>query len=404
MEGKEISLFEDKAQCCACGACVNICPKNAISMELDECGYAYPQINKDKCVGCGACKKVCAFQNVIEKEGAKEVYASARKDTKKIFKSTSGGIFAVLAENILQKGGIVYGASMELVDGKLIIKHVGVDKLEELPKLQESKYVQSQIGFIYNEIKDKLQTGVNVLFSGTPCQVAALKTFLNKEYDNLFTVDIICHGVPNQCFFQCSMELLEKTFDGRIVEFKFRDKEKSWGHGKSKIVCVEETGETKEHYLMSSEYTYYDLFLNGLISRENCYHCKYTNNHRPGDITIGDYWGIAKMHPEFISTNGGKLVPENGISALIVNTDKGIQYLQEVKNELILCQSDFEKVAKANAQLREPCKYHVERDYVLKLYREKGYDSVHRFALKQIKKRAIKAKIKGTIKKILHKK
>ena len=143
MEGKEISLFESKVQCCACGACVNICPKNAISMECDEYGYAYPKIDKEKCVGCGACKNVCAFQAITEKSGAKKVYASQRKDEKKILKSTSGGIFAVLAEKVLEKGGVVYGASMELEEGKLIVKHIGVEKVEELFKLQESQYVQS---------------------------------------------------------------------------------------------------------------------------------------------------------------------------------------------------------------------------------------------------------------------
>ena len=401
MKNKEICLFENKSQCCACGACMNICPKQAITMEKDDDGFVYPQINKELCVGCGACQKVCAFQRVIEQEGAMKVYAATRNDLDKLKKSTSGGIFATVAEKIIEKKGIVYGACMVYESEKLFVKHVGVDNLNDLQKLQGSKYVQSEIGHIYSEIKQKLQTGVDVLFSGTPCQVAGLKAFLNKEYENLLTIDIICHGVPSIQLFQEHINLLEKELGEKIKEYQFRDKENGWGL-RSRIVSEALNGEEKEYHYLPDDLSYYSLFLKGYIYRENCYQCKYTNSCRPGDITIGDYWGIGKEHPEFLSVNGGQVEQKNGISAVIANTKKGIQYMEAISSELTLCCSDFEKVARGNAQLREPCKYPAEREKILKLYRNLGYEGVDKYALKLVKRSRMKTKIKSIIKCFLH--
>lgn len=196
-----IVLFDDKKDCCGCGACMNVCPKNAIRMAEDEVGFVYPEIDQNLCVGCGVCKKACGYQMQPLMQKSEAVYAAASNNDNLLRKSASGGAFAVLAENVLKKGGVVYGAALPLENGKLEPKHLRIDTVERLTELQGSKYVQSAIGDTYAQAKKDLLDGKSVLFSGTPCQIAGLKQYLKKDYENLLTVDIICHGVPMQTIF-----------------------------------------------------------------------------------------------------------------------------------------------------------------------------------------------------------
>lgn len=223
------TLFRDKAECCGCEACVNVCPKKAIHMQEDECGFRYPCVDEDLCVECGLCQKVCGYKYIEEHNEPMSAHVACTLSTD-IMQSASGGVFACLAQNIIEQGGIVYGVSMELISDELVPMHIGVDKIEELVKLQGSKYVQSMIGDTYHQVKEQLLHGRKVLFSGTPCQVAGLKAYLgemNKE--NLLLVDIICHGVPSVAFFQSYIKELEKKYKGKITSFKFRDKSSGWG-------------------------------------------------------------------------------------------------------------------------------------------------------------------------------
>lgn len=404
MEKSDITLFDNKRECCACGACVNICPKKAISMQLDSNGFLYPEIDKELCVGCGACKRVCAYQNKVEEKGAKKVYAASRKEKDKIMKSTSGGIFAVLAEQIIEEKGVVYGASMVYEDEKLVVKHVAVDNKEDLLNLQGSKYVQSRIGYIYQDIKTNLVAGKKVLFSGTPCQVAGLNGFLGKNYDNLITVDIVCHGVPNLKLFQEYIDFTEeKQKDGRIIKYIFRDKENSWAH-RAKAIFLNNDGETTEKIYGISETSYYSLFMDSEINRENCYYCKYTNANRPADITIGDFWGIQRVHPEYLSENGGKLELKCGISAVIVNSLKGEKQLEKVMDKLNIYASEFEEAAVGNPQLQRPCQYPKSRDKIFAIYQKQGYKGVQRFYLRKERKKKIKFIVKNMVKTVLPKK
>lgn len=194
-------LFPDISACCNCNGCTQICPKNAICKKVDDFGFEYPAIDSNKCIDCGLCQQVCAYQNIDEVNKPAEVFVAAAKDSDLKKKSASGGIFAIIAKKILRNNGIVYGAVLECVNGKVVIYHKGVESEKDLNLLQGSKYVQSDIRDCYKEIKKNLLAGKQVLFCGVPCQCAGLKGFLRKEYSNLYLVDIICHGVPSQQFF-----------------------------------------------------------------------------------------------------------------------------------------------------------------------------------------------------------
>lgn len=399
----KVILFDKKENCCACGACYNICPKNAIKMVVDEYGFKYPKIDYTKCISCGACKRVCAFQNIIEKNEPLQVVAAARKDENKIMKSASGGIFAVFAEYFLSIGGIVYGAALVKENNTLVPKHIGIDDLKDLPKLLGSKYVQSDIGNVYKEIRTLLNNKKQILFSGTPCQVAGLKAFLGKKYENLFTIDIICHGVPNAEFFKGYLKILEKKFNGKVLDFKFRDKTSGWGLNSKVDLLI--NNKRKTEYLLVEESTYYHMFLDSQNYRQNCYKCKYTNRHRTGDITIGDYWGIEKEHPELLKMNGGLLDTKKGISAIIINTKKGKLEIARLGQEIVYFDTTYEKVAIVNTQLREPSKYGKYRDKIMEEYKIGGFNKVDEYYYKKVlRKIAIKKKIKKFVPKFLWKK
>lgn len=361
---------------------MNICLKKAILMKEDECGFLYPQIDEKLCVKCGACKKVCSYQNVAETNNPVDVYAAVSKNTD-VLQSTSGGIFASLATSVIHEGGIVYGASMEYIDGVLTPMHIGVDSLTDLIKLQGSKYVQSYIGNTYQEVKKQLVDGRMVLFSGTPCQVAGLKSYLHNDYDTLLLLDLICHGVPSAKFFQDYIAQLENKLKGNIIRFKFRDKTDGWGlNGRADYIS--KSGNQKSILVLPGESSYYSLFLNSDIYRENCYSCKYANSQRPGDITIGDYWGIEKEHPELLATYfDGRLERKKGVSCLIVNTEKGVRYMELYKSGLVAYPSLFEKVARSNDQLNAPSHTSSMRTYIMDLYKDKGYSAVEKWFIRK---------------------
>ena len=257
-----MELFKNKFDCCGCEACANVCSKGAISMQEDENGFRYPLIDNSKCIDCGLCRKVCAFQNIEETNCAKDVYVAASKDDEQILKSASGGIFAVIAKEVIEKGGIVCGSALMVKNNKVCVEHILIDSIKDISKLQGSKYVQSNINDCYKRIKQLLADGRIVLFSGTPCQCSGLKGFLRKPYDNLYIIDIICHGVPNQRFLNDYIEYKHPS-KTEVSGFAFRDKSRGWGltgridyeDGSSKLVPAG----------LSS---YYSLFLDSQIYKD----------------------------------------------------------------------------------------------------------------------------------------
>lgn len=373
---KKIILFSNENECCGCSACLNICPKNAITMEVDDFGFEFPKINYDLCVNCGLCNTVCDYQDLEELNSVKMAYAGANKDIDVVKKSASGGIFSAFAKNVLTRGGTVYGVSLENVDGILVAKHKRVIVISELDKLRGSKYVQSSVGITYKEVKNDLEQGIEVLFSGTPCQIAGLKKFLRKPYERLITVEIICHGVPSSKMFQDFIRELEVKCDIKINDFKFRDKSKGQGM-MSNISYKNKNGNYENKIKNGKVISYFSLFLKSLIYRENCYTCPYAQEKRSADITIGDYWGFHEEHPSAEKTS--ELSNTNGVSCILVNTDKGIHFMNQCDNDLILMPSELSKIAKHNEQLSHPSRLDEKRDILINLYNRDGYEGIEKY-------------------------
>lgn len=391
---EKVVLYKSKSECCGCGACMNICPKNAISMVEDECGFIYPKIDETLCVHCLACKRVCAFQSEDLGVAPIEGYAAANEEEEQKSKSSSGGAFAAIAEPFLLNGGVVYGTGYA---DDLSVVCTRIEKIEELQRLQGSKYVQSHMGDAYRGIKNDLKNGKPVLFSGTPCQIAAVRKYMGDR-DNLYTVDIVCHGVPSQRMMKDYLALL-----GDVEEIEFRDKSKGW---ENFFIRYRKHGYHHIHCRLSS---YYEYFLQGKIYRENCYSCKYAAKERFSDLTIGDYWGIRKSHPDLITDGWWKERLFEGISCVLVNTERGKKLLQRSEH-LKLAPSDYEKISRDNGQLKNPTPYTEERERILKLYRDDGWvevdkDFFQRMGIKQRIKYQVKALIpvgfKRNIKRVL---
>lgn len=371
-------LFEKKEKCCGCGACMNICPNNAISMTMDENGCLYPQINRELCVGCGLCKSVCNYQNNSTDNSILTAYAAKSLDTDTQKFSSSGGLFSALSYSIISAGGVVYGCAYEDENAIITPKHVRISQISEIKKTQGTKYAQSSIGMCFKQVKQDLERDVPVLFSGTPCQVDGLYGFLhNKHYNNLFTIDILCHGVPGTGFFQDYIRSIEAKYKARVIEFNFRDKRFGWN---AKGICnIEKNGKTQNLMVTPHNSSYYRLFLDSSFYRDNCYSCKYACSHRVGDITIGDFWGIRSSHPELL----GKWDINKGISCLLVNTAQGELLISQFGQNIDYETSSFEKISSANKILIHPCKDNKDRLELRDIYHKYGYDAVEKWYRKR---------------------
>lgn len=395
MEKQIPVLYQEKSDCCGCGACMNICPRKAISMTEDECGFVYPEIDAELCIRCGKCKKVCAFQNTEETNYPLRTIAAVSKNKEQASNSASGGIFAAIAELFIKNNGVVYGAAF---DEAWNVSHREISKVDEIHVLQGSKYVQSNIGLTYTQAKEKLENGNKVLFSGTPCQIAGLKKYLGKNYENLLTIDIVCHGVPSGKIFQSYIKYLENKENGTLKYFTFRDKTIGWGiNGCAKFET--RSGKIKEKRLWQSASSYLYYFVKGWIYRENCYCCKYAGKNRPGDITLGDYWGIEKEHPEYLKSSGWD--ENNGISVVIANSENGEKYLHQIEC-LDIRPSLFEKAARANDQLNHPSS-EGKRSEILSAFMRAGWCELESEYQKNIGLKRYASQLKAMIPKKLKK-
>ena len=339
-----VELFVNKSDCCGCTACQSICPVNAIDIKTDEYGFTYPSINGSKCIGCQACKKICA--NKSDKLGniPLKAYAGVSLDDSIRMKSSSGGIFTVLAEEILNLGGYVYGAEIINDGNNCQLRHNCISKIQDLYRLQGSKYMQSDLTGIFPDIKSKLSEGCIVLFCGTPCQVDGLIHFLKGKQEGLITIDILCHGVPGVQMFNDYLKFEKEKRKADVFSIDFRNKKfNRWSHGA--VLTIKRHGKNTRkiiHYNLSS---YYMSFMDGHILRDSCYNCKYSSQYRPSDITLGDFWGIKKVHPQLLKTNGGFIDETKGISCITVNTPKGIELLRNVNDKLMIQESSLENIS-----------------------------------------------------------
>lgn len=317
---KAVTSLLHRSSCTGCGACVSACPENALSLQQDKWGYYRSSINVDSCVNCGLCSRICPALKLPKKTNRKEpsLYAFAAADKKILESSSSGGIFPLLAEEAFKRRGCVAGAAWT---DDLHVEHILTDHREELYKLQKSKYLQSYLGDFDRKIKEQLDRGRFVLFSGCPCQVTGLKAYLGREYDNLVTVDLLCGNSPSAEFFQ---KYLKDSFPGGVKEYQFRYKKQGWGSDCRTLALTLSDG-TKVERRGAEQDDYQKLFHSHVMCPPHCEQCKYQALPRFGDITVGDFWGYSK--------HDGSADTRDGISAVFCNNEKGQAFFDSIPDE-----------------------------------------------------------------------
>lgn len=319
----------EKSKCSGCHSCMNICSKNCISMDEDEEGFRYPVIDKEKCIDCRLCEKRCPLLNDMKIENNPRAYACYNMDEKIRKESSSGGVFTLLASNVIEKGGAVYGAAF---NNEFEVEHIKVTEKKDLSKLRGSKYVQSRIGSTYSEIKELLNQGMLVYFSGTPCQIDGLLCFLNKKYDNLICQDIVCHGVPSPKVWRYYLKRFNLERGAKIL---FRDKSSGWD-------TYSFTIEQRNKYTQrSGDNEYMKAFLRNLCLRPSCYNCQSKSLNRNSDITLADFWGIKEVCPEMYDEN-------KGTSLVFVNSAKGNELFKSIIENIRYKEVDINEAVKHN--------------------------------------------------------
>ena len=374
--------------CTACSACKASCPRNAISFVLQANGFYYPYIDVTKCSNCGLCEKTCPALHPTREDQNQDVYLAWNKKLDIRLESSSGGIFSVIANSVLSQNGIVCGA---MYDDKMNVIHGFAKDFEELKMLQGSKYVQSDIGNTFKVAKEYLKQGRLVYYTGTPCQIAGLKSFLFKDYKNLITSDLICHGVPSNALFQLQMKDLEKRLKQKIVDFKFRSK-KRFGQGYDiQITSIDSSEKHIKSFYNAELIPYFYGFWKNITLRECCYECKYCTKDRRGDITLADYWTAKR------DFSGIKM--SKGLSLLLVNTDKGKQIIKQIKDEIGYKISLVENALKGQEHLKHPVKMPKKHDDFVKDFKNNmNFDFLSKKYLIPSKKETIKYQIRNVAK------
>ena len=319
-------------KCCGCAACANKCLKQAISMLPNHEGFLHPVVDAEKCVECGACEKACPGLHPAYNENAlKEAFVLQHKNDAVRYQSTSGGAFTAIAEEVIRRGGVVFGAVMT---EDLRVVHGCVETMEDLARFRNSKYVQSEIGDCYSHVKHLLNEGRWVCFSGTPCQINGLYKFLGRDYDNLISVDVVCKSVPSPLVFKKYVEY-KKQKEGNITDFVFRDKKRGFLYcTMAHYLSHEDRKAAKDIYRRGSESDeWLRLFLSGKISRHSCMVCPYQTAHRVGDFTLGDIWETGNL--SFDDNKGSTL--------LHVWTPKGKRFLGSIVDNIKTEQYPIEK-------------------------------------------------------------
>lgn len=388
---KDKQMFQIPLSCTGCYACVNICLAKCIKMKQSETGFHTPKIDQALCINCGQCEKVCPVIHMPELSTRTVAYAMKNRDQHERSKSTSGGIFPLLAEYVLDREGVIFGA---VHDSDFSVRHIKVCERKDLSLLQGAKYVQSVIGTAFLEVKRELVSGRIVLFSGTPCQCAGLRSFLGKLYENLITVDIICHGVPSPKVWQAYVDYRSQKENAgkRPIKINMRSKSSGWSH-----------------YGYSTEFDYgdgkisqvgnrYDLFMKAFVGniclRSSCSDCKTKGVERCTDFTLGDYWGIWNQHPEFDDNKG--------TSVVFVHTQKGREILEQLSDKMDCLKVDIEDAYKENGSLVNSSPAHSGRDEFLEQITADNFEDLVKkyFPQESVQKSGLLQRIKRKLEKI----
>lgn len=349
--------------CTGCGACHNICPRKCIKMIENKEGILVPSIDKQKCINCNLCIQTCPENNKIDFYSPLKVYAAWSLDENIRKNSASGGIAYEIYKYVIENGGVAFGTKF---NEKIELEHTIATTLEQVKEFCGSKYVQSNIGKSYSDVKKCLKENKEVVFIGTPCQISGLKSFLKGiDTKNLLTIDLICHGVPPQKYLKDYINYLPISKKVEDISFRGRNNWYFTAYCKNEIIY-------KKH---NKEDLYYRAFLDGLFYRENCYNCKYARKERVGDITLGDFWGLGKKVKFDYPI-------EDGVSVILVNTDKGNKTIESLSKKIFMEERTIEEAVEGNAQLKQPSKKHKNTEQFEQIYKEQGF----KIALEKIMK------------------
>lgn len=412
----------DKKNCCGCSACVQRCPKQCIRLEEDTEGFLYPQVDEETCIKCGLCEKVCPILNQADKLSVLEVLAVKNPDDEERMNSSSGGVFLPLAREVINQGGVVFGA---VYDESWEVHHVYAEKIEDVYPMMGSKYLQSKIGNSFKDAERFLKQGREVLFVGSPCQIAGLRTYLrNKQYPNLLAVDFLCHGVPSPGVWRRYLAETYGGYDAKeqsrlqatagknsvllsslnatspIGDIKFRDKRESGWKKFRFVVRQKSASKADQNTVLSSDIHYMNPFMQGFLFdiylRPSCYACKCKNGVNHSDMTIADFWGINQSAPEFDD--------DKGVGLVLLNTKKGEEYFSRLPMDMM--PSNLEKAHYYNGGFNEHTKAHPKRDQFFFLIEngksiKAAVDICLRLPFKQRVVRVVKRIVKKIVKTIL---
>ena len=366
----------DKNNCTGCSACYSVCPNNSIAMQNDRDGFLHPKINQRTCLDCRMCEKICPVLSDVKNTSFEKIaYACYTKDENIRLKSSSGGIFTELAQLVIKQGGVVFGAAFS--GDFLSVEHIVVDNVDELEKLRGSKYVQSDIRNTYKKAETYLKQKRLVLFTGTPCQIAGLNSFLKKSYDNLITQDLICHGVPSPLVWKKYVEYQKEKSNSDIKKISFRDKK----HGWKEFGVLFDFKDNSEYLQTFSKDIYMHGFLKNYYLRKSCYNCKFKDGKGNSDITLADFWGIEDVFPE--------MDDDKGTSLVIVNSEKGQSFFDKLSGSIVFKETSVEITKMYNSAYNESAGLPKERKRVLKC--------ITRYGIKEGMTRGLRPTITGRI-------
>lgn len=371
----------ERNKCTGCTACMSICPKGAITFEEGYDGFKYPVIDQNKCIDCGLCKRTCPVLNTSKNDSFNRCYVGYNKDANERLNASSGSVFSLIANYVLDNNGVVVGAAF---DDNNHLKHIAIEKKEDLDPLRKSKYLQSDLDNIFKKIKEYVKIR-KVLFVGSPCQVAGIKSFIKKS-NNLITVDLFCHGVPSPKLFKKYIKELEEKNNDKLIDYDFRDNSTGWDTYSNKAIF-----KNKEIKSDRRQNEYMKLFLSDIALRESCYNCNFKLGNKYSDITLGDFWGVKNHYPEMYN--------KEGVSVIIINTDIGKEIFDNINSSLEYKDCDIESVIKGNSSLVKSSKRPKKREDFFRKMNEKSIEVLCR---KYIRKKSIIRKIKIIIKKLFN--
>lgn len=360
-------VYLNKKNCSGCSACYNACPTKAINMKPDEEGFLYPTIDQSLCIDCHKCVNICPLicRGSYKEKTVPEFLVAKHKSEEVLMKSTSGGAFTALSDAILREGGVVYGVDY---DDEFHVLHKRAETFEDRNRMRISKYVQSNIGNIFKQIKKDLINKRKVLFTGTPCQAAGLRGYIGKSplTENLYVCDLICHSIPSPLVWEDYKRLLEKEYGGKLTSIQFRSKIIDWSRENSNKTFLFTTSNSQE---IHNDERFYKLFFGEkTIMRPSCEQCQFTDIHRASDITIADYWGIEKYAPEWMDTKG--------VSVILINNPKGAELIEKCSKELKYEHRPKEESLAEQQRLSEPVQFPEDRSKFWDDYRKHGFEYI----------------------------